>query len=210
MIDPKYLDMLKKSSISERIDSFLNDTIDKLIIGAICDISNQPLPPELGFKEVHLGQNKLNHRKLIVGDMGESSVYVEFSSDFKRAYVANRLGSYQEVVLSSETVHAVEQLFRTVEDKIKSLSKVALKGDPIAESILEFISETRYGTNEYLCREYMEIYRKTVSRLTSDLPNEVRDTIEDAFNNLTVVDIREFLKDHDVDLDAADIHITDN
>lgn len=210
MIDPKYLEMLKhQPSVQDSVDKFLNDTIDKLIIGAICDVSDQPLPPELGFKEVHLGQHKLTKRKLIMGEMeNNTGMHVEFSSDFQYAYVAKaHFGGYQEVKLPPETESAVKQLFETIDNKIKSASRHALPGDPIAESLLEFLSETRYGSNEYLCNEFLEIYRKTVKKMASDLPDQVRDTVISAFYNLTVTDIRQFLKENDVDM--ADVHVID-
>ena len=202
--------MLKQQpSVQDSVDKFLNDTIDKLIIGAICDVSDQPLPQELGFKEVHLGQHKLTKRKLIMGEMeNNTGMHVEFSSDFQYAYVAKaHFGGYQEVKLLPETKDAVKQLFETIDNKIKSASRHALPGDPIAESLLEFLSETRYGSNEYLCNEFLEIYRKTVKKMASDLPDQVRDTVIDAFYNLTVTDIRQFLKENDVDM--ADVHVID-
>lgn len=212
VIDPKYLEMLKQQpSIKDRINSFLNDTIDKLITGAICDVSDQPLPPELGFKAVHIGQHKLNKRKLIVGEMDDNrSVHVEFSADFQYGYVAKSgFGGYEEIKLLPETENAVKQLFGTVDNKIRTMSRSALLGDPIAESLLEFLSETRYGSNDYLCNEFTEIYQKTVNRMSSELPDEVRNTVVDAFCNLTITDIRQFLKENNVDPDTADVHVID-
>lgn len=208
MIDPKYLDMLKKQpSVNEMVDKYLLDTIDRLVTCAICDVTNQPLPKEYEFKKINLGQHRTTGRKLIMGELDdEKGIHVEFSPDYKKAYVAkHRYGGYEEVELPSSTAEAVEQVFDTIDQKIKQASRRALPSDPVAAALLEFLSETRYGDNEYLCNEFKEIYRRKVDEMSSDMPEEVRETVRDALYNLTITDIRQFLSENGID--TADVHI---
>lgn len=213
MIDPKYLDMLKEQpSVAERVSNFLNETIDKLITGAICDVSEQPLPEELGFKEIHLGMHKLNGRKIIVGEMEDDrSVHVEFSADFKKGYVAKRnFIGYEEVVLTPDASNAAKTLFDTVDQKLAAMAYAALPDNPKLTALQKFLSETRYGSNEYLCNEYLDIYTETVLEMLDQIDNEeVKDAVRDPLLKLKVSNIRQFLKDNGIDPNTADVHVID-
>lgn len=210
MIDQKYLDMLRKQpSINEMLDKYLQDTIDKLVTCAICDVTNQPLPKEYEFKKIHLGEHKITGRKLIMGELDEDKgIHVEFSLDYTKAYVAkHQYGGYEEVELPSSTTEAVKQVFDTIDQKIKQASRRAMPSDPVATALTEFLSETRYGSNEYLCNEFKEIYKKAVNEMTADMPEEVREAVRESLCNLTVTDIRQLLSENGVDINTADVHI---
>lgn len=211
MIDSKYLDMLRKQpSIAEKVNGLLSDTIDKLITGAICHILEQPLPEELGFKEMHIGRNKLNNRRVIIGDTHDGrSVQVEFSEDFKKGYIAKRnFIGYEEVVLTEDTSNAAEALFDTIKQRLLVLSYAVLPDNPKLVALTEFLSKTRYGSNEYLCNEYLDIYRRIAIDMINQVDSEdVRESIREPLLSLEVTDIRQFLSDNRIDLDATDVHI---
>lgn len=205
--------MLKEQpSVEEKVNNFLNKTIDKLITGAICDISEQPIPEELGFKDIHIGMNKLNGRKLIIGEMkNDRSVQVEFSADFKKGYIAKRnFIGYEEITLTPDASNAAKTLFDTIDQRLLAMSYAALPDNPKLVALQKFLSETRYGSNEYLCNEYLEIYTETILEMLDQIDNEeVKDAIRDPLLRLKVSDIRQFLKDNGVDLNTADVHIID-
>lgn len=210
MIDEKYLDMLRNQpSVAERINNLLIETIDQLITGAICDISGQPLPENSQFKAIHLGYNKLNNRKIIIGDSDTGSVHLELSEDFKRGYIAKRgFTGYEEVILSPETSKAAKDLFDVINRKLVELSRAALSSDPVLTALSEFLSEVRYGSNEYLCKEYLEIYNRKVTEMIEQIDNEdVRNTVREPLLSLEVTDIRQFLADNGLDPD--DVHVID-
>lgn len=213
MIDSKYLDMLKEQpSIAVKVNNFLTDTIDRLITGAICDVAEQPLPKELGFKEVHLGMHKLNGRKLIVGEMeDDKSVHVEFSEDFKKGYIAKRnYTGYEEIVLTADTSNAAKTLFDTVDQKLIAMLYAALPDNPKLVALQKFLSETRYGSNEYLCNEYLEIYTEIVLEMLDQVDNkDVREIIREPLLKMKVPDIRQFLRDNGIDPNTADVHVID-
>lgn len=215
MIDPKYLDMLRKNpSVQEKVSEFLKDTIDDLITCAICDFSSNPLPPSSKFRQVSMGTNKLNKRELIVGELkeGNASMCVEFSDDYKTGYVSrtNGFDDYQEITLSPDSSHAVKSLFDSVHSRIIVMSKMALREDPIKVALEEFLSEIRYGSNEYLCNEFLDIYKKAVKEQLSYVDNQgVVDTLEGALLSLKVRDITQFLSDNGIDPKIADVHIID-
>ena len=211
MIDPKYLDMLKKSpSVSERLDAFLTETIDNVVTCAICDTAEQPLPPELGYSKVHIGYNRLSKRKLIVADTSEGHcVHVEFSDDYKAAFVAKRnFAGFERVELSPETSQAVRTVYETLENKILELAYAAMPDNPKLKAISDFLAETRYGTNEYLCSEYLHIYERIVNEMLSQIENEeIKDTARDALLKLKVEDIRQFLENNGIDPDTVGVHV---
>lgn len=205
--------MLKKQpSVAERVNNFLNETIDKLITGAICEVSEQPLPKELGLQEVHVGVHKITGRKLIIGEMKDDrSVHVEFSSDFKKGYIAKRnYTGYEEVVLTPDASNAAKTLFDTIDQKLVAMSYAALPDNPKLTALKKFLSETRYGSNEYLCNEYLEIYTGIVLEMLNQVDNEeIQDIIRGPLLKLQVSDIRQFLKENGIDPDTADVHVID-
>lgn len=210
MIDSKYLNMLKdeQPNLTSKVSAYLNNVIEQLIIGAICDLADKPFPEGYEYKSIHLGYHKLSHRKLIVGDTpDDTSVHVEFSDDCKTAYVAKRgFTGYQEVVLPPETAKAAKALFTAIIDKVLSMAATILPGNPKAMAIAEFVSETRYGTNEYLCKEFLDIYQKSVTKMLNTIESEeIRNTIADPLLSLKVTDIIEFLKENEAD--TVDIHV---
>lgn len=209
MIDPKYLDMLKKApSVAERLDAFLTNTVDNVVTCAICDVAEQPLPPELGYSKMHIGYNRLSKRKLIVADTNEGHcVHVEFSDDYKAAFVAKRnFTGFERLELSQETSHAVKTVFEAIENKILELAYAAMPDNPKLKAISDFLAETRYGTNEYLCNEYLHIYERIVNEMLDQIDNEdIKDTARDALLKLKVEDIRQFLEDNGVDPDTVHV-----
>lgn len=211
MIDPKYLDMLKQQpSVAERLNDFLTETIDNVVTCAICDAALQPLPPELGYSKVDIGYNNLSKRKLIIAyTMDDRCVHVEFSEDYTAAFVAKRnFTGYEKVELSTATSQAVKSLYNTIENKILELSYAALPDNPKLKAIADFLAETRYGTNEYLCKEYLDIYKRIVNEMLDKIDNEsVQDTIKEALLKLEVTDIRQFLENNGIDPDTVGVHV---
>ena len=212
MIDPKYFDMLKEQlSVEDRISNFLNDTIDKLVTCAICDFADKPLPEETGFKAVHVGMHKLNKRKLIIGDTADDrNVHVEFSPDFTKAYVAKRnYAGYQEVLLNPTTAEAAKSLFEAIKNKLLAMSFAALPDNPKLAALAEFLAETRYGTNEYLCNEYLTIYKRIVNKLLDQIDNdEAKEAMKEPLMEFEVTDIMQFLKDEGIE--EPDVHIVNS
>lgn len=209
MIDPKYLDMLKSGeSLSEHIGNFLKETVDNLIVGAICEVSQKPLPKELNYEKVNLGYHKINGRKLIMAIVKDKGgITAEFSEDFKTAYVEKSIGGYEVVPLTPETSAAAKGVFDKIEGKVLEASRMILNGDPVQMAIDTFISEVRYGTEEELCTEFLNIYRTTVEFLLISVPNEeIRDTMRrPLLENIRVTNIKQFLETNGAD--ATNVHI---
>lgn len=208
MIDPKYLDMLKDGeSLSEHIENFLRETVDNLIVGAICEVSQKPLPKELNYEKISLGYHKINGRRLILAIVkGKGGITAEFSEDFKTAYVEKATGGYEAVSLTPESSAAAKGAFDKIEGKVLEASKMLLNGDPVQMAIDTFISEVRYGTEEELCAEFLSVYRTTVEFLLISVPNEeIRDTIRKPLLDLKVTDIKQFLETNGAD--ATNVHI---
>lgn len=207
MITDEYLDMLDEKEDSY-LNSFLKKTVDEIVVCAICQITDRPMPSNAEYNKIDLGENSKNGRYVLLAhNKEEHFVHVEFSTDFKYAFVARRdFEAFEKLELDERTSKAAEKLFSKMREKLRDAALGAIGKDPQLIALSNFLAEERYGTNEYLIDEYKKCYQQVLDSIVEEIDNpQARSAIKEVLPVPDITDIRQFLSDNKIDADMVHV-----
>lgn len=190
------------------LGKILLDVIEEALTSAVLYVSGRSIENKK-FTEIGLGENKITHCKVIeAGDGTGHGVIIEFSKDFSEAWSSNM--ESKKIKLPEADKEIAERLFKKSDDAYKQAISEIHKIDVSSIVRKEFVSEIRYGTQEQLISEFMELFDKHLEGVKSRLDDNDCYACErlGLFNRPEITDIIQYLKDNGEDI--FNVHVIDH